>query len=96
MSGLNEILIIALLVVGVLILPRMVKRAPTANPMKLIKGRRPLSGPWRLAIFVSVLWPVLTAAFLKPWVAKPEVFLYYGIGPVVLGWALYWVLRGYR
>ncbi len=94
MAGIREILVLAVIVIGVLLIPRLIPRKETA--------RRPVSptlvwaGKLRLAIAASLVWPAIMAAFLEPWLNDPILFLYIGIGPVVLGWVIYWVLMGYR
>jgi hypothetical protein len=93
MPGMQEILVLVAIVVAIVCIPRMTRRhreVPSDRPAP------PLTGKIRLAIAVSVLWPALLAAFLKPWQKDVDVFLYIGFGPVVLGWLVYWVAAGFR
>ncbi len=50
----------------------------------------------RLALVASFLWPALMILYLKPGPETALPFAYLGLGPVVLGWAVYWVVLGYR
>jgi hypothetical protein len=93
MPGIQEILVLVAIAVAIVFIPRMTRRqrdVPTRRPAP------PLTGKIRLAIVLSVLWPALLAAFLKPWQKDAEAFLYIGCGPVVLGWLVYWVAVGFR
>jgi hypothetical protein len=94
MPGYQEILIISAIVVGVIFIPRMM--APKKPAPKLLRPRKSLSGRWRLAIALSVVYPLAAAAILQPWSANPAAFGYFGLGPVLLGWLMYWVLQGFR
>jgi hypothetical protein len=98
LSGLSEILLILLIVVVLFFLPRMVSRSappPVRRPprqpfMKKITGR------WRLAILVSVVWLAAAALWFKPWMGSPTQFVVIGAAPVVVGWGLVWVMAGFR
>jgi hypothetical protein len=95
-SGIQEILIVALIISGLFLVPRI--RKPQAGPSRIIFQRpdRTLSWTLRLAIVLSVLWPVAWALFFKPWQHNGVVFATVGIGPVVVGWSLRWVLAGLK
>jgi len=54
------------------------------------------SGQMRLAILLSVLWPVLAAAYFEPWNRDVVPFVCIGIGPVIGAWAASWVVAGFR
>ena len=91
--GIQEILLLVLIIVIVLCLPRFRsarsgRRAPEVPPS--------LAGRLRLAIMASLFWAALMAVFLEPWHGGWLRFLYYGIGPVAASWSIYWVIRGYR
>lgn len=94
MPGYQEILIISAIVAGVIFIPRMMESKKPA--LKLIRVRKRLSGRWRLAIALSVAYPLIAAAIMQPWHRNPAAFGYIGLGPVVLGWLAYWVLQGFR
>jgi hypothetical protein len=97
-SGVQEILLIGLLIVGVLILPRMMK--PQPPPPKISPYRHDLGLTWtfRLAIVLSILWPTGWTLYFKPWHQQNGVvpFILVGMGPVVVGWCIKWVLAGMK
>lgn len=93
MSGLQEILVLVLIVIVLFFLPRMVSRpSPAARPPVRVK---PIPGIWRLALFISAVWLIVAALWLKPW--RGELTLFAGVGalPVLLFWGGVWVLSGY-
>lgn len=94
MAGIREILVLAVIVLGVLLIPRLIPRKETAR--RPVNPTLILSGKLRLAIAASLGWPTIMAAFLQPWLNDPTLYLYISIGPVALGWVIYWVLKGYR
>jgi hypothetical protein len=55
-----------------------------------------LSGKMRLAIAISIVYPLAVAAYLQPWKNDMVLFLYVGIGPVVLYWLMKWVFAGIK
>ncbi len=94
MPGIQEILLRAVIVIGILFLPRLASRGKEMKPVRPA-GRR-LSGAMRLSIMLSVLWTGLTAFFCEPWEKGLIAFLVWGAGPLIAGWGGYWVLRGFR
>ena len=94
MPGYQEILIISAIVLGVIFIPRMMETKKPAP--KLIRARRSLSGRSRLAIALSIVYPLIAATIMQPWHRDPAAFGYIGLGPVLLGWLIYWVLQGFR
>ncbi len=92
MSGLSEILLITLIIAILFYLP---KRAGGDSPAR----RRPrisLSGRMRLAIVASILYLPAAGYLFNPMDGDPIRFAVFGVGPVILGWAIYWVVLGYR
>jgi len=92
-TGVSEILVLILLISCILILPRMFKPQPAADPKEKI-ARLPRKK--RAAIVASILYPVAVALVIKPWdgpVLKAAVI---GLVPVVLAWAVYWVVAAPR
>ena len=94
-SGIQEILVLVLIILGILFLPRILNRGQerqvvAARPVVVLNGRM------RLAIAASVLWPALIAAFMQPWNQDLIPYLYLGFGPVAAVWLVYWVLTGFR
>jgi hypothetical protein len=93
MFGLQEILIIIGVILGLIFIPRIIsQRQPERRPSTPIR----LSGKLRAAVVASIVYLGLTAAYVQPWRGNFLVFLYMGIGPVVLGWLIYWVLIGFK
>jgi hypothetical protein len=95
-SGIQEILIIVLIISAIFLVPRMMNPRPV--PQKVVLRRAPLKLSWslRLAVILSILWPVACALYFKPWQQNLIPFATMGIGPVVVGWSLKWVLAGMR
>ena len=93
MSGIQEILVLVIIILAIFFLPRIMSKQ---TAQKMAKPAFVLTGKLRLAIAASVIWPALMAAFLKPWQKDLVLFLYIGIGPVFLAWAIFWVFTGFR
>lgn len=95
MPGLNEILLIVLIIGGLFILPRIMGRGRETMP---VTERQPveISGPMRLAIAASMLWLAAAALYLEPWKGNTVLFLVLGPGPIVLAWAANWVRAGFK
>jgi len=93
MSGLQEILLILAILLGILFIPRILPGKPAHRddgPRIRIPARM------RIAIAASVIYPFSAAAYFQPWRKDLVLFLYTGIGPVVLGWLLVWVFGGFN
>ena len=93
-TGIQEILILVVIILGILFLPRILNRGQEKEP----GGSGPpfvLSGKLRLAIAASILWPAVIAAFIQPWKNNLIPFLYLGLGPVALVWIIFWVFTGF-
>ncbi len=95
MSGIQEILLVVLLVLALLVVPRVLKRGGGAAP-KPPRRRHGPSGRLRLALLLSVLWPLTVGLLRNPFSGNPRAFVYLGIAPVLLAWALAWVAAGFR
>jgi hypothetical protein len=95
-SGIQEILLIMLIILGIIIIPRMMK--PRPDPPKIVFQRSSLRLSWtlRLAIVLSILWPAAWAFYFRPWKQDLSSFVALGLGPVVIGWSLKWVLAGMK
>jgi hypothetical protein len=94
-SGIQEILVLVVIILGILFLPRILNRGQE----KRLSVSRPaivISGTMRVAISASVLWPALMAAYMQPWEKDLPRYLYFGVGPVALLWLIYWVFTGFR
>ena len=93
MSGVNEILIIAAIIAGIFFIPRMM---PAKHQSSVPRRTIALSGRVRLAIAVSIIYPLAAAAFFQPWKKDLVLYLYAGLGPVALYWLLKWVVGGLK
>ena len=90
-----EILLIVVIVLGVFILPKLLRKQTENEHQRSFRGVR-LSGWKRLAIVASALWLALSACYLKP---KNDLWLFYllmAAGPVVLAWGIFWVFSGFK
>ena len=94
-TGIQEILILVAIILVILFLPRILNRGQEDRQVEA-KSPIALSGKMRLAIAASVLWPAVMAVIMEPWKKDLFPFLYLGLGPVVLVWAIYWVFVGFR
>ncbi len=65
MSGLQEILVLVLIVIVLFFLPRMVSR-PAQVPKPPVQMKQ-IPGKWRLAVFFALVWWGVTALWLAPW-----------------------------
>ena len=93
MFGFQEMLFVAAVILAVIFIPKMIsKRSAPRQVQRDIH----LSGVLRFAIAVSVIYPVLAAAYFQPWRKDPVLFCYAGVGPVALGWLIFWVAAGFR
>lgn len=93
-SGFQEILLILLIVLGIFLVPRLMKPPPAAQPALLRPPVAALSRMGRLAIVLSILWPLVWAIIMEPWKRDAVRFLAVGIGPVGIAWSLKWILAG--
>ena len=91
-SGIQEILVLVAIILGILFLPRILNRNPEKKAT--LRPAVVLTGKTRLAIAASILWPAAMAAFMQPWKNDLFPFLYIGLGPVILGWIIFWVYTG--
>ncbi len=94
MFGYQEILIISAIIVGALVVPRMVK--PPRQAPRIARPRKKLTGAWRMAMAASLIYPLIMAAFMRPWRGDMFTFAYIGLGPVLIGWLLFWVFQGFK
>jgi hypothetical protein len=95
-SGIQEILLLVAIILGILFLPRILNRGQGGNKASAPEPTAVLSGKMRLAIAASLLWPAVIAAFLQPWKEDFVPFLYIGLGPVAICWIVFWVFTGFH
>ena len=94
-SGIQEILVLLIIILGILFLPRILNRGGEKQPAA-IRPTIVLSGRMRLFIAASVIWPALMAAFMQPWKHDLINYLYFGPGPIAIAWITYWVVTGFK
>ena len=95
MSGIQEILLIVLIVVGIWLLPRLLNRGGPGGA-EPVEGPPVLGGRVRLALLISGVWLAGAAYFLEPWGNGFLRFALIGLGPVALAWGVAWVVIGFR
>lgn len=95
-SGFQEILLIMVIIAGIVILPRMIKPQPPPPTRTSHRSAPRLTRTLRLAVVLSILWPGCWALYCKPWQQEGVFFAVVGLGPVVIGWSIKWVLAGMR
>ena len=94
-SGIQEILVLVVIILGILFLPRILNRSQEKQAAES-KPAVMLSGRVRLAIAASVLWPAVTAGFMQPWKQDLITYIYLGPAPVAVCWIVYWVITGFK
>ena len=94
-TGIQEILVLVAIIVGILFLPRILNRGQAKEEAET-QPPFVLTGRMRLALGASVVWPAAVAAYMQPWKNDLYTYLYIGVGPVVLVWIIYWVVVGFR
>jgi len=94
-TGIQEILILVVIILGILFLPRILNRGQESRQ---VESKPPfvISGKMRLIIAASILWPAVIAVIMEPWKKDLFPFLYLGFGPVVLMWFIFWIYSGFR
>ncbi len=98
-TGTQEVFVLIIIAVLLFVLPKLVSRNQSRKSTELSFSASisRLSGRMRLAIIASILWPLSVAAYLKPWDSGGmDASLYIGIGPVILGWSIRWIVDGFR
>lgn len=95
MSGLQEILIIILIILVILFAPRLLGSHPSEKrtPSDRIKS---ISGAVRLKIALSLLWLIITVLWRQPWQDGWMPFLTVGILPLLIFWIGQWVFSGFK
>jgi len=85
-SGIQEILVLIVIILGIFFLPRIINRGSQSvkTPLRTSPQISALSGRLRLAIVLSILWPAVAALYFEPWYRNTSIFIVCGIGPVIL------------
>jgi len=97
-AGIQEILVLVVIILAIFFLPRILSKQEKKKSSKHLITRNIslISGRMRLAITSSLIWPLFVAGYLEPWKKDVLPFLYIGMGPVICGWSLRWILGGFR
>lgn len=97
-SGIQEILLILLILAAVFFLPRLLGRRAPSVPARQAKGNplQRLSGSMRAAVLGSILWLLVAAFYFEPWKRELSTYVLVGFGPVVLLWGMFWIAAGFR
>jgi len=97
-AGIQEILVLVVIILAIFFVPRMLSKQEKAESSNSLIARNLslLSGRMRLAVISSLVWPLFAAGYFEPWEKDIFPFLYIGIGPVVCGWSIRWILAGFR
>ncbi len=98
LSGVKEILIIGLVLLGLFLIPRLTRRGggtERRQPVGKSADRRD-GGLIRLAVLLSGLWLALAFILLNPLKGAVAPFLGAGILPIAAGWGLRWVWLGFK
>ena len=93
-SGVQEILLIALIIGAIVLIPRMT--AKRGGSPSIVQPRRHPQVPRsaRLFIVVSLFWIAGFALYFKPWQQDPTRFIALGLGPVAAAWGIKWIVAG--
>ena len=94
MTGVSEILVLVLLIACILILPRLFKGERPAKKNFSSKKLKKLPVKIRFGIVLTLVYPIAMAFYLKPWNQNLAVYIFYGIIPVFLAWAVVWIIAG--
>ena len=97
-SGIQELLLLVIIILAIFFLPRIMAKGQNqkgSSPVLIAPVLR-LSGRLRLAILLSLLWLLMSAAYYQPWQANFLPYLYAGVGPLIAGWGAYWVILGFK
>jgi len=95
LTGISEILVLLLLITGILILPRLFKKEPVKKVSSSKKNKK-LTAKTRFAIVLSVIYPLAVALYLTPWHENQILYVCSGVLPVLLAWAIAWIIAGQK
>ncbi len=93
MTGVSEILVLVLLIACILIVPRLFKKEPVKKSSSAKKLKK-LSSKIRFGIVLTLVYPAAMALYLTPWNGNLVYYISFGIVPVLLAWAVVWIIAG--
>jgi hypothetical protein len=94
-SGIQEILLIVIIVGAIFLIPRMT--TPRTRQPRMASPPRDLTAVsvgTRVFIVLSIFWVMAWSLYLRPWQQDPIAFAAFGLGPVAAAWSLKWILAG--
>ena len=94
MPGINEIVLVVVIAIGLFFLARKSPRRPVMKPV--FSPKEKIGGWKRLSIVASIFWPTFIGIYLEPWRNNALHFIYFGIMPVAVVWGIAWVIDGYK
>ena len=94
MAGIQEILTLLAIILGVIFIPRMMAGGRAQKNVK--KKNFHLSGRMRLSIVLSIVTPLTAAIVFEPWKHNLVTFILAGILPVAAVWAIFWIMSGFK
>lgn len=92
MSGIQEILVLFVIILLVFFMPRAMGRGREKKEISFKK----VSGKMRAAFAVSLFYAAVLALILEPWHHQRLLFVSVGLGPVAVGWTVWWVADGFK
>lgn len=97
-AGIQELLLLIIIVMAIILLPRMTATGRGRPQMKPVRQLRlPVyTGRQRLAIVMTLLWPAAMGLYLAPWQNGWKQFLLIGLGPPAVAWSAAWVAAGFK
>ncbi len=93
-TGISEILVLVLLIACILILPRLFKGEEANQKKSSDRKIKNLDTKARIGIVLSIVYPVSMALYLRPWDGHLIAYLSAGVFPVLLVWAMIWIVAG--
>lgn len=94
LAGIQEILTLLAIILGVIFIPRMMAGGKAEK--NVTKKTFHLSGRMRLSIILSIVTPLTAGLVFEPWKHNLTSFILVGILPVAAGWAIYWIMSGFK
>jgi len=94
MSGLQEILIIILIILVILFVPCRMGSHPSEQRSSTA-GRKRISGIMRLKAAFSLLWLITAVLWRRPWENGWIPFFAVGVLPLLIFWVAQWVFSGF-
>ncbi|NLD36203.1 MAG: hypothetical protein GX654_04965 [Desulfatiglans sp.] len=99
MPSITELLIIIAIILAIFVLPKRFNRRSEPVKRATPKQGAILTGWQRMSILLSMLWLSFLALYLNSWMnglREWSIYIYAGIGPVLLYWGIYWIYRGFK